>query len=457
MNKYTLLLILALFFGCKNDIDDTIVVATTENLDVEDFIYKVMNFAYYWQKDVPNLSDDKFTNYKAYTNFLQSFDGPVSLFEGLQYEQDRYSVLISDYNAFENNMKGISLSNGMNFGLVRFSQNSSDIFAYVQYVISGSDAEIKGIKRGDIFTDVNGNQLTTSNFRELLFSNAASYTIDLATINNNTITKTGVSINMTNSQQTEQSVHLSKVIQNGGKKVGYVMYNSFVTSQDEALRIAFANFAKEQIDELVVDLRYNRGGSVATAQLLGGLIAGQHANKVFGKLVFNEKLSSENQDVKITNSNINLGLSRVFFLTTQSSASASEMTINGLKPYLNVVQIGDKTEGKDVGSNPFYDYIDNNRTINPNHNYLVLPITFKYYNSEGVGDYSEGLLPNVSIPENLTNLGVLGDAEEPLLKKALEYIIGQATGGTSTSYRRLHASFVELQTEAGRTIYFPKN
>ena len=457
MNKYTLLLILALFFGCKNDIDDTIVVATTENLDVEDFIYKVMNFAYYWQKDVPNLSDDKFTNYKAYTNFLQSFDGPVSLFEGLQYEQDRYSVLISDYNAFENNMKGISLSNGMNFGLVRFSQNSSDIFAYVQYVISGSDAEIKGIKRGDIFTDVNGNQLTTSNFRELLFSNAASYTIDLATINNNTITKTGVSINMTNSQQTEQSVHLSKVIQNGGKKVGYVMYNSFVTSQDEALRIAFANFAKEQIDELVVDLRYNRGGSVATAQLLGGLIAGQHANKVFAKLVFNEKLSSENQDVKITNSDINLGLSRVFFLTTQSSASASEMTINGLKPYLNVVQIGDKTEGKDVGSNPFYDYIDNNRTINPNHNYLVLPITFKYYNSEGVGDYSEGLLPNVSIPENLTNLGVLGDAEEPLLKKALEYIIGQATGGTSTSYRRLHASFVELQTEAGRTIYFPKN
>lgn len=457
MNKYTLLLILALFFGCKNDIDDTIVVATTENLDVEDFIYKVMNFAYYWQKDVPNLSDDKFTNYKAYTNFLQSFDGPVSLFEGLQYEQDRYSVLISDYNAFENNMKGISLSNGMNFGLVRFSQNSSDIFAYVQYVISGSDAEIKGIKRGDIFTDVNGNQLTTSNFRELLFSNAASYTIDLATINNNTITKTGVSINMTNSQQTEQSVHLSKVIQNGGKKVGYVMYNSFVTSQDEALRIAFANFAKEQIDELVVDLRYNRGGSVATAQLLGGLIAGQHANKVFAKLVFNEKLSSENQDVKITSSDINLGLSRVFFLTTQSSASASEMTINGLKPYLNVVQIGDKTEGKDVGSNPFYDYIDNNRTINPNHNYLVLPITFKYYNSEGVGEYSEGLLPNVSIPENLTNLGVLGDAEEPLLKKALEYIIGQATGGTSTSYRRLHASFVELQTEAGRTIYFPKN
>ncbi|MAW16381.1 MAG: S41 family peptidase [Flavobacteriaceae bacterium] len=457
MKKFIPLLVVIFFFGCKDDIDDTIVVAPTENLEVEDFIYKVMNFAYYWQKDVPELADNKFTDDKEYTAFLQSFDGPVSLFEGLQYEQDRYSVLINDYKAFENNMKGISLSNGMNFGLVRFSQNSSDIFAYVQYVISGSDAEIKGIKRGDIFTDVNGNQLTTFNYRELLFSNAASYTIDLATINNNTITKTGISINMTNSQQTEQSVHLSKVIQNSGKKVGYVMYNSFVTSQDEDLRIAFANFAEEQIDELVVDLRYNRGGSVATAQLLGGLIAGQHANKVFGKLVFNEKLSSENQDVKITNSNINLGLSRVFFLTTQSSASASEMTINGLKPYLNVVQIGDKTEGKDVGSNPFYDYIDSNRTINPNHNYLVLPITFKYYNSEGVGDYSEGLLPNISIPENLTNLGVLGDAEEPLLKKALEYIRGQATGGTSTRYNRLHSSLVELQTEAGYTIYFPKD
>jgi C-terminal processing protease CtpA/Prc len=178
---------------------------------------------------------------------------------------------------------------------------------------------------------------------------------------------------------------------------------------------------------------------------------------VFGKFVFNEKLSANNSDIEITSSNINLGLSRVFFLTTKSSASASEMTINGLKPYLDVIQIGDQTEGKDVGSNPFYDYIDSNGTKNPNHKYLVLPITFKYYNSEGVGDYSEGLLPNVSLRENLASLGELGDVEEPLLKKALEYISGQTTGGISVDSSSIPATFVELQTEASRAIYFPKN
>lgn len=457
MKKFIPLLVVIFFFGCKDDIDDTIVVPPTENLEVEDFIYKLMNFAYYWQKDVPSLADNKFTDDKEYTAFLQSFNGPKSLYSALQFEDDKYSYISDDYVAFENSVKGISLSNGMVFGLVRFSQDSPDIFGYVQYVIAGSDAESKGVKRGDIFTDVNGAQLTISNYNELLFNNANSYTIGLATINNNTITKTGSSISLTNSEQTKQSVHLSKVIQHDGKKVGYVMYNSFVTSQDEALKTTFADLAAAAIDELVVDLRYNRGGAVITAQLLAGLIAGEHATKTFGKLIFNEKLSANNSDVDITNSNINLGLSRVFFLTTQNSASASEMIINGLKPYLNVVQIGDKTEGKDVGSNPFYDYIDSNRTKNPNHKYLLLPITFKNYNSEGVGDYSEGLLPNINLPETLTNLGVLGDVEEPLLKKALEYISGQTSGSISIESKSLPASFVELQTEAGKTIYFPKN
>ena len=91
MKKFIPLFIIILFLGCKNDIDDTIVVSTTENLEVEDFIYKVMNFAYYWQKDVSNLADNRFRDDKEYTNFLQSFDGPSSLFKGLQFEADRYS------------------------------------------------------------------------------------------------------------------------------------------------------------------------------------------------------------------------------------------------------------------------------------------------------------------------------------------------------------------------------
>jgi DNA-binding transcriptional regulator WhiA len=92
MKKFATLLFIILFFGCKDDIDDTILVANTENLEVEDFIYKVMNFAYYWQKDVPNLTDNKFADDKEYTRFLQSFDGPESLFEALKHEEDKYSA-----------------------------------------------------------------------------------------------------------------------------------------------------------------------------------------------------------------------------------------------------------------------------------------------------------------------------------------------------------------------------
>ena len=143
MKKFIPLFIIILFLGCKDDIDDTIVVNTTENLEVEDFIYKVMNFAYYWQKDVPNLADNRFTDDKEYTNFLQSFDGPSSLFKGLQFEADRYSALIDDYEVFENSIKGISLSNGMVFGLVRFSQESTDIFGYVQYVLPVSYTHLR--------------------------------------------------------------------------------------------------------------------------------------------------------------------------------------------------------------------------------------------------------------------------------------------------------------------------
>ena len=300
MKKFAPLLFILLFFGCKDDIDDTIVVADTENLEVGDFIYNVMNFAYYWQKDVPNLADDKFDDDKEYTSFLQYFDGPGALFEALQYEEDKYSALIDDYEAFENNIMGISLTSGMVFGLVRFSNDSPDIFGYVQYVLAGSDAEAKGIKRGAIFTDVNDTQLTIANYQELLFNNAPTYTIGMATLSNNTVTKTGSSVSLNKSEQTEQSVHIAKVIEHAGKKVGYVMYNSFVTSQDELLKTAFTTLATASIDELVVDLRYNRGGSVATAQLLAGLIAGEHANKVFGKFVFNEKLRANNLDIEIT-------------------------------------------------------------------------------------------------------------------------------------------------------------
>lgn len=458
MKKLLFLFVLLLFIGCKDDQDDVIQVQTTENLEVEDFVYKAMNYYYYWQKDVPNLADNKFSNDKEYTAFLQSFSGPEDLFNNLKLKGDDYSRIYDDYEQYEKRSNAISLSNGMSFGLVRFSPTDTNIFGYVQYVFPNTDAAQKGIKRGDIFTHVNGTQLTIDNFRELLLSNKPSYTIDLATLNNNQLQPTGTRVTLTNTEQTVRRIYTSKVIPHDGKKVGYIMYNGFTISQEDDLKNVFNDFATQQIDELVLDLRYNPGGFLSTAQLLAGLIAGEHAGKVFGKIVYNDKLRTKDRTIDIIDSNIQLGLSRVFVLTTQNSASASEMIINGLKPYLTTIQIGDKTEGKNVGSTPIHDDVDNKGTKNPNHKWMLSPITFKIYNSEDFGDYSDGLQPNVPLPEVLSNLGVLGETNEPLLEKALSVISGKEKVGSSLSTHGMLSSFLEIPVEEGRAIYdFPKN
>ncbi|MGB0357248.1 MAG: S41 family peptidase [Flavobacteriaceae bacterium] len=455
MKKLLFLFVLFLFVGCKDDLDDTIQVPTTRNLEIEDFVYKAMNTVYYWQKEVPNLADDRFSNDKEYTSFLQSFKGPEELFDGLQYKDDRFSLITDDYVDLEKQLNSISLSNGMKFGLGRISSTDSDLYGYVRYVLPNTDATQKGLKRGDIFTHVDGSQLTVENYESLLFSNKASYTLSMATISNLNIQSTGTTISLNNTELTEKELHISKVIEHEGKKVGYVMYNGFASNQEDDLKNAFTDLASQQIDELVFDLRYNPGGSVNTSQLLAGLIAGERAGKVFGKMVYNEKLAKYNREIEIIDSSIKLGLSRVIFLVTSGSASASEMMINGLNPYMDVVLIGNKTYGKNVGSFIVYDYIDNNQTKNPNHTWALLPITFGIFNSVGFGDYGNGFSPNIELNEDLENLGVLGETNEPLLKKALDFISGKVTASRSFKTNSVKLPFNEIQIEEGRAIYNP--
>jgi hypothetical protein len=133
-------------------------------------------------------------------------------------------------------------------------------------------------------------------------------------------------------------------------------------------------------------------------------------------------------------------MSEVYFITSQSTASASELLINGLKPYINVIQIGDVTLGKNVGSITLYDYIDNNSlTKNPNHNYAMQPIVLKIANSEGNADFVNGLLPDRSIKEDKFNLGIIGDVNEPILSETLSRI-----NGSSKKVKKLNTFESEL-------------
>lgn len=454
--KFTLLLFIATFtFQSCQDNDD---IAPPASLEIQDFIWKGMNQYYLWQADVPNLADDRFADQTALNSFLREYPVPEELFDALRVSSsiDKFSWIVSDYLELEGSLQGTTKNNGIDFGLSYKPGSTTEIFGYVRYIIENSDASTKNIKRGDFFTAVNGTQLTVSNYQSLLYGSNENYTLNLADFNGNTIVGNGKSVSLTKTVLTKNPILVNKVITSGTHKIGYLMYNGFYANFDTQLNDAFASLKSQGVTDLVLDLRYNGGGSVQTATRLASMITGQFTGKVFAKQQWNKKINdyfeAENPDAlynyftdKIGSTTINsLNLTKVYILTSASSASASELVINGLEPHINVIQIGDVTVGKNVGSVTLYDspsFGSENR--NPNHRYAMQPIVLKIVNSVGFGDYFNGLQPDFLQKETLSTLGVLGDTAEPLLSTA----IGKITG-TSRMSKQIPGKEFEFFTDA---------
>jgi carboxyl-terminal processing protease len=433
--KFTLLLFLAaLTFQSCQDQDD---LAAPINLEVQDFIWKGLNQYYLWQADVPNLSDDRFASQNELNVFLRAYPVPEDLFNALRVDKsiDRFSWIVSDYLELEQALGGISKNSGAEYGLVYKPGSTTEIFGYVRYILPNSDATTKDIQRGTLFYGVNGTQLTVSNYQSLLSPDG--YTLNLADYDGGAITPNGKSVTLTKTVLAENPILINKVITSGAHKIGYLMYNGFYAEYDNQLNDAFATLKSEVVTDLVLDLRYNSGGSVLTATRLASMITGQYTGQVFAKQQWNEKINSyfestdpealkNNFTDKIGSTAINsLNLAKIYILTTKSSASASELVINGLKPYMDVVQIGDVTTGKNVGSITLYDsptFGKSNR--NPNHRYAMQPIVLRIINADGFGDYNNGLIPTHQLRENLGNLDILGNSSEPLLSTAIGKITG---------------------------------
>jgi len=428
-------------YNCSNNNDNEREKPPTgiEDVEIQDFIWQGLNIFYFWQESVANLADDKFSTDQEYIAFLEASPVPEDFFESLIFNRqsvDFWSWIVDDFIELENSFQGISKSNGVDFGLVGIS-GSNDIFGFVRLILPNSDATDKNIKRGDIIIRVNGTQLTRDNFRELLFSDNDSYTLDLAKIENNTIVPTGVSVDLTKFEYTENPVFLTKVIEENGHKIGYIMYNGFTSNFDNDLNNAFLKLKNEGVTDLILDFRYNPGGSVRTAVSLGSMVTGQFKGELFTKEQWNTKLQTEiensNPDFLINNftdrlgngNTINsLGLNKVHVIVTRSSASASELVINGLNPYIDVRLVGEKTVGKYVASVTLYDSDDFGRQgANPNHAYAMQPIVLEEVNKLGEND-KDGFDPDIPQSEDLADLGVLGDPSELLLRTAIDDILG---------------------------------
>jgi C-terminal processing protease CtpA/Prc len=426
------LIILFLVFSCQ--IQDELSVP--KNLDSRNFVWKGMNLYYLWQDQVSNLQDNRFGNQSELNTFLSQYESPISLFQSLRVPTtlDRFSVIFENYNQLEGILSGTTLNNGLDFSLRFKTGSSTEIFGFTRYVLPNSDAALKNVTRGTIFYAVNGTPLNTSNYQQLL--NQTTYTLNLATYQNGTIIPNGQSVTLTKSSLSENPVYVSKSIVLGNKKVGYLMYNGFYPNYENQLNEAIKNLKAENCNDFILDLRYNSGGSIATATRLASMLTGQFTNQLFVKEQWNDKLQAyweNNNPNQLVNNFTNslkdgtsisgLNLTKLYVLTSRSTASASELVINGLKPYLQIIQIGDITTGKNVGSITLYDSPSFKKLgSNTNHKYAMQPIVLKTVNKAGFGDYQQGLPADILLQEDLENLGILGDSNEPLLQKALQKI-----------------------------------
>ena len=441
------LLFLTLVLSCAKDDAPTPVIPVeptpvSKDVTAHNFMWKAMNLWYFWQADVADLADNRFATDKLYSAYLQAQGEPDAFYnDKLLFSEDRFSFLNADYKELVQSFQGISKSNGLEFGLSLFS-GTENVYGYVRYIVPGSNAATVDISRGEIFTGVDGKTLNLENYQELLFGSNDSYTLNMASIENNTITPNGKSVNLTKEANlSENPVFLTRVIETGGQKTGYIMYNGFTSNYNEQLNQAFGSLKSAGVTDLVMDMRYNPGGSVNTSRLLASMIYGTDTNKLYIRQRWNSKiqpqLSSSQLEDYFANSTgqtpINsLGLSRVFVIATGSSASASELVMNGLDPYMEVIHIGTTTRGKnefsitlvDIPSNSFIYDSTKESSINSKNLWGIQPLVGRNENAKGFFDYTTGFTPDYELREVLSNYGILGNPTEPLLAKALSLITG---------------------------------
>ena len=263
-----------------------------------------MNSWYNWQTQVPDLADTKDDDSNAYNIYLNQYSTPQDLFNSLIYQEgvvDRFSWFIEDYIQQEQEFQGISKTFGMRYQAVQIN-SAGDVILYVRYVSDNSPASDANIKRGDIISALDGTALNTSNFDQVvssLYNDTTTFSFSQENGGSLTFVEDKT---LTSSVVYENPVYLTKVFPDiNGKKVGYLVYNGFVSSYNDELNTAFATFKSENIDELILDLRLNGGGSVETSSYLASMIYADAAQGKFADLKFNSKHSNENGSYNFSN------------------------------------------------------------------------------------------------------------------------------------------------------------
>lgn len=417
----SVLLLASIYVSCS-DPDDHLtsgpeqpVVEVDKELEFKRWIYASMNRHYYWREDLP---DSTTCNYDLTpSEFYKSLLSPKDRFSYMSYndyyDPDRELNFGFEYQAYKD------LSNQLGWLVLYTTSHEADA-----HVIRGDFVRLDGIENG------------VATFRKLKVENGVF-------VEDTTFKLTGADKWTANS-----TVKMDSIYHYGEKKVGYLVYLQYENKSD--LYPSLEKFKNAQIDELILDLRYNPGGYVSTAKYLCNCIVPSSGyENVFQIQHFNDIIAAENElnygspiDVEYFNPApqtgtatlgkgvIALGINRLVVLTSNGTASASESNIIGLRPYMDVICIGETTYGKGVGS----------YTVrNDKYRYALQPITFQYYNALYETVPNEGIEPDFYVDSSPTSQKYhLGDLKEPLLEAAFAYLFGTASPAAKDMTRTGH-------------------
>ncbi len=383
MKRLIFIIFVSVFFiscGSSNSSDSRSKNVNFDNSQ-KDFLYNLFKTEYLWADEVQNID---------YSSFTEAQD----MINAFRNEKDKwsYSETIEEYENWQNQKtKG--------FGCYAKK-------AQIYRMKFNSPCEKSGLKRGDIVKKINGQKISNKVYYK------ARNNIGVESIF--TINRNGniLNIKITPKYYKFKTVKYQIFNANNNVKIAHLIFDSFTASSDDELEEAFDSFKKNNVEELIVDLRYNGGGRLSIASLLLDKIAGlNHAGELQAKLKWNNNYTNKNYNYYFddeVDANA-LNLSRVFFLTTRKTASASEMVINSLKPYMEVKLIGERTRGKPVGMRP-----------RKKNGLIYFLINFKVVNVNNKGDYFNGIGVDCTVSDEY--LYPRDSKQDALFKSTLNYI-----------------------------------
>lgn len=358
------------------------------------FVRDVMRDIYYWYREMPVLNPARYASPEAYLEAVRykTLDSRFS-YIGLREAED----------AFYSESQYI----GFGFG----SAYVNDQLRVSQVFPDSPAAEI-GLTRGDRFVEINGVTIEELAARGQLGgvfgASREGVTVEVVyeRADGERVGGTMVKRVITIPTVTDTQVYTLE----DGRRVGYLFFRNFVQPSVEALDAAFAVLKDAQVHDLVLDLRYNGGGLVSVAQHLSSMIGGPRTNgQLLAEYFHNDRNAFRNREIRFEEKGNALTLDRVFVITTGSSASASELVINALRPFMEVITIGATSYGKPVGQYGI-NFCDK----------VLYPVAFTLRNANGEGDYFEGFAPTCPAADDLDHQ--LGDRHEGSLAEALRFV-----------------------------------